>query len=236
MGTDERERSLQKNKGHRQRVKERFLKTNFDNWQDYEILEFALFFALPQKDTKEIAKTLITKFGSLKELMNADYDELNKAFEPIKGVSGHTAFFFYFLKQFSIKYSEFKIKEKEKLSSPQEVVDFLKNLIGNLNEEKMYAIYLNASNKVLGVEKISEGTVGRAAVYPSQIAKGSLLKNARSVIVSHNHPGGVCKPSQNDIIATEAIQKALKTIEVILLDHIIVTNNDYYSFKDNGLI
>lgn len=233
MEIDEKKRYLF---GHRQRVKEKFLKTKFDNWQDYEILEFALFFALPQKDTKEIAKTLIAKFGSLKELMYANYDELNEVFESIKGVSTHTAFFFYFLKQFSIKYSEFKVKEKEKLSSPQEVVEFLKNIIGNSSEEKMYAIYLNASNKVLDIEKLSDGTVCRAAVYPNQIAKMALLKNARSVIVSHNHPGDVCKPSQNDIIATEAIQKALKTIEVVLLDHIIVTTNDYYSFKDNGLI
>ena len=73
-------------KGHRQRVKNKFLKTKFDNWQDYEILEFALFFVIPQKDTKEIAKILIKKFGSLKELLNADYDELNKIFKDIKGL------------------------------------------------------------------------------------------------------------------------------------------------------
>ena len=73
-------------------------------------------------------------------------------------------------------------------------------------------------------------------MYPSKIVKNAVLKDARSVIVAHNHPGGVCKPSQNDIIATEAIQKALKTVDVILLDHIIVTNSDFYSFKDNGLI
>lgn len=222
--------------GHRRRIKEKFLKTKFDNWQDYEILEFALFFTLPRKDTKEIAKILIKKFGSLKELMNADYDQLTKAFDNIKGVGEHTVFFLYFLKNFSIKYSEFKIKEKEKLSSPQEVVEFFKNLIGSNNEESMYAIFLNASNKVLGIEKISEGTLGRSVVYPDKIAKMALMKNARSVIISHNHPGDVCKPSQNDIIATEAVHKALKTVEVILLDHIIVTTSHYYSFKDNGLI
>ena len=100
----------------------------------------------------------------------------------------------------------------------------------------MYAVFLNASNKVLDCKLISEGTAARSAVYPSQIAKEAVLINARSAIVAHNHPGGVCKPSQNDIIATEAVQKALKTVEVVLLDHIIVTNADFYSFKDNGLI
>lgn len=232
METNERKRFVSKNKGHRQRVKEKFLKTKFENWKDYEILEFALFFVIPQKDTKDIAKELIDKFGSLKELLHADYKELKK----IKGIGEHTINFFYFLKYFAIKYSEINFKQKEKLSSPNEVVTYLKNLIGTSSEEKMYAIYLNASNQVIDCKKISDGTVSRSAVYPTLIATDSLLKKARSVIISHNHPGGVCKPSQNDIIATEAVQKALKTIEVVLLDHIIVTTNDYYSFKDNGLI
>lgn len=222
--------------GHRQRVKEKFLKTGFDNWQDYEILEFALFFVVPRKDTKQIAKDLIKKFGSLKDLINTDYYDLLEVFENINGVSGNTAFFFQFLKFFSIKYSEIKMKEKENISSPQEVVNFLKNRIGSSSEEKMYAVFFNASNKVLNFKEVSEGTVARSAVYPGKIAKEALLTNSRSVIIAHNHPGGVCKPSQNDIIATEAVQKALKTVEVVLLDHIIVTSSDFYSFKDNGLI
>lgn len=223
--------------GHRKRVKERFLNTGFDGWQDYEILELVLFYVLPRKDTKQIAKDLIKEFGSLKELLTADHDKLLKILKNIDGAGPNTAFFFRFLKEISIKYSEFKIKDKYKVSSPQEVVEFLKNKIGNCEEEQMYAIFLNASNKVLKYESISEGTAGRSAVYPSKIVKGAIsTERTRSVIVAHNHPGGFCKPSQNDIIATEAIQKALKTVDFVLLDHIIVTDSDYYSFKDNGLI
>lgn len=222
--------------GHRQRVKEKFLKTGFTGWQDYEILEFALFFVVPRKDTKQIAKVLVEKFGSLKELLNADYNELKEKFKSIDGVSKHTAFFFHFLKNISLKYSLLELKDKKKISSSNDVVEFLQNLVGSSNEEKMIAVFLNASNKVLDYKIMSKGTVARSAVYPSQIAKEAILINARSVIVAHNHPGGVCKPSQNDIISTEAIQKALKTVEVVLLDHIIVAGSNYYSFKDNGLI
>jgi len=239
METNERKRFMPKDNDveeHRQRIKERFLKTGFDNWQDYEILEFVLFYVISRKDTKQIAKDLIKEFGSLKELMNAEHSKLIESFALIKGVGPHTAFFFHFLKEFSLKFSEFKMQEKKKISSPQEVVNFLKNCIGSCSEEKMYAVFFNASNKVLGYKEISEGTVSRSAVYPGKIAKEALLKNARAVIVAHNHPGGVCKPSQNDIIATEAVQKALKAVEIILLDHIIVTASDFYSFKDNGLI
>ena len=117
-------------KGHRKRVKEKFLKTGFDNWQDYEILEFALFFVIPRKDTKQTAKELLKRFGSFKELVNADYDDLVKACKEIDGISVNTAFFFYFLKAFSTKYSELKVKPKEKVSSPQDVVEYLKNEIG----------------------------------------------------------------------------------------------------------
>lgn len=224
-------------KGHRKRVKEKFLKTGFDNWQDYEILEFALFFVIPRKDTKQTAKELLKKFGSFKELVNADYNDLVKACKETEGISINTAFFFYFLKAFSTKYSELKVKPKEKVSSPQDVVEFLKNEIGLCSEENLYAVFLDASNKVLKFKRITKGTTSRSAVYPEEIAKESLnAGKTRSVIIAHNHPGGVCKPSQNDIIATEAIQKALKTVEVVLLDHIIVTNADFYSFKDNGLI
>lgn len=222
--------------GHRKRVKENFLKTKFNSWHDYEILELALFFVIPRKDTKSIAKELIKKFGSLKEVLTADYEEMNEFFKHIDGVGKNTAFFFYFLKNISIKYSEFKIKEKKQLSSPSDVVEFLKNYIGTLSEEKMVAIFLNASNKVICYDDISDGTVARSAVYPSKIVKKAVPIDARSVIVAHNHPGGICKPSQNDIIATEAVQKALKAVEIVLLDHIIVTSSDFYSFKDNGLI
>ena len=224
-------------KDHRKRVKEKFLKTGFDNWQDYEILEFALFFVISRKDTKKTAKRLIEEFGSLKELLNTDYNKLIEKFKKIEGVSKQAAYFFNFLKEISTKYSELKVKPKEKVSSPQDVVEYLKNKIGFCPEENLYAIFLNASNKVLKFEKISKGTTARSAVYPEEIAKEALnAGRTRSIIVAHNHPGGVCKPSQNDIIATEAIQKALKTVDVMLLDHIIVTNADYYSFKDNGLI
>ncbi len=222
----------QYNAGHRKRLKQKFLSSGFDGWCDYEILEFALTFVLPRKDTKTIAKDLLAKFGTMHGLLQSDFREFTK----IKGIAGHSAFFLSFLKSFSVKYSEFELKEKEKLSSPKDALIFLKSLIGSSQDEIFYAIFLNASNKVLDCRQISKGIVNKSAVYPRKIAELSLKNNACGVIISHNHPGGSCNPSENDIIATDAVLKALKTIDVILLDHIIVTSKNYYSFKDNGLI
>lgn len=224
------------NAGHRERVKEKFLKTNFDGWHDYEILEFALFFVLPYKDTKPIAKKLIEKFGSLKEILNSNYDKLTEVLKDIKGVGEHTLTFLYFLKHFSIKYSELKIKEKEFFSCPEDVAKFLRNLIGTCEKEKMCAVFMNSSGDILGHKIISEGTVGRSAVYPGEIARQALILNSRSVIISHNHPGGNSKPSEKDIIATKLVNNALDLIDVVLLDHIIVTADNSYSFKENGLM
>ena len=218
--------------GHRKRLKEKFLKTDFSNWQDYEILEFALMFVIPRKDTKLIAKNLIKKFGSLKQVLHTDIEKL---FE-VKGIKEHSVTFIKFLKEFCYKYSQLQMESKEKISSPQDVLNFFQTNIGSSKNEIIYALFLNASNKILAHCPISNGVVNRSAMYPRKITELALKNNAVSVIIAHNHPGGSCKPSQNDIIATDAVIKALKTIDVTLLDHLIVTGNGYYSFKDNNLI
>ncbi|MBQ3833967.1 MAG: DNA repair protein RadC [Elusimicrobia bacterium] len=224
------------NLGHRNRVKEKFLKTNFEGWQDYEILEFALFFVIPYKDTKPAAKKLIQKFGILKEILNADYSELETSLKEIKGAGKHTLLFLYFLKHFAIKYSELKIKEKDYFSCQEDVCKFLKNLIGSSSKEKMCAVFLNSAGDILGHKIMSEGTVGKSAIYPNEIAKEALLLNSRSVIISHNHPGGNCKPSKNDEVSTELVKGALSLVDIVLLDHIIVSDLEYYSFKEKGLL
>jgi DNA repair protein RadC len=219
-------------RGHRQRIKERFLRSGLKDWKDYEILELALTFAVARKDTKQIAKQVIEKFGNLKNVLNSDIERLKE----IKGIKDHAAFFISFLKSFAVKYSELELAEKEKISSPSDTVVFLKALIGSSKDEIFYAIFMNASNKILFYDEINRGVVNKSAVYPRKIVELALKHNATSVIVAHNHPGGGCNPSQNDIIATEAVLKALKTVDISLLDHIIVTDKKYYSFKDNGLI
>ena len=115
-------------------------------------------------------------------------------------------------------------------------MNFFQTNIGSSKDEIIYALFLNASNKILAHCPVSNGVVNRSAMYPRKITELALKNNAVSVIIAHNHPGDSCKPSQNDIIATDAVIKALKTIDVTLLDHLVVTSNGYYSFKDNNLI
>jgi len=218
--------------GHRQRLKEKFIKTDFSNWQDYEILEFALTFVIPRKDTKLIAKNLIKKFGSLKQVLQTDTEKLYE----VEGIKAHSAIFIKFLKEFCSKYAQLQMESKEKISTPLDVLNFFQTNIGSSKDEIIYSLFLNASNKILAHYPISSGVVNRSAMYPRKIVELALKCNATAVIIAHNHPGGSCKPSQNDIIATDAVIKALKTVDVVLLDHLIVTGSGYYSFKDNNLI
>lgn len=189
-----------------------------------QIAEFGKIFNLKfyKKDFEEIKKynlyTLLTDATITDNLQNEKIKNLIKNIRNVAEIFSYT-----------------KLTATEKVSTPDAVVDFLRTKLKNASES-MIAIYLTAQNKIIDYEIISTGTVGRSAVYPSKVVKSALLKNARCVIVAHNHPSGTDKPSQNDIIATDTIQKALKTVEIVLLDHIIITDNNFYSFKDNNLI
>ena len=182
------------------------------------------------KGRKGIVELLLKKFGSLKQVVDAQKDDLY----PI--ISEKEVSLISFVKEFTAIYNHLKIKEAENLNCPQVVVDYLKSEMNGLKVEKMYVLLLNAGNQLIKIVELDEGTECRSAVYPRKIVRLCIQNYAVSVILAHNHPGGSLKPSHNDILATEAIGKALKLVESYLLDHIIVVDNDYYSFKDNGLI
>ncbi len=137
--------------------------------------------------------------------------------------------------KFSILYSRVKLEYTEKLSSPKEVVEYLRNRIGHNKYEEFMVIFLNADNRVIAIESISKGVVNKAVIYIRKVAELALKHNCVSVILSHNHQVSN-KPSEQDIIATTALIKGLRTIEINTLDHLIITPNEFYSFKDNGLI
>ncbi len=218
--------------GHRKRLKEKFKASGFDSFNDYEILEFALTYALPRKDTKILAKELIKKFGSLKQVFDAEEEKL----KSFIGISEHSAVFISFLRKFAVLYSYLDIKESKRLSSPEEVVNYLISALSGEKVEKFYAVLLDAGNKIIDCVEVESGTVNKSAVMPRKIAETALKYKASAAIVAHNHPGGTLKPSQDDINATKVVKAALSAVDVALLDHIIVSNSGYFSFKEYNLL
>jgi len=215
--------------GHRKRIKEKYEKSGIDGWLDYEVLELVLSYAISRKDTKPIAKELLARFKTINGVLDADIKEL----QGIKGISKHTAIFLKLLKDMAILYTEKGLHNKDLLSSPQAVYDYLKVSLKGAVDEEFKMLFLDNRNRLIGVETFRVGTVNRSVVYPRKIVERALYNHAVGVIIAHNHPSGVLQPSQDDRGITKIIKEALKTVDITLLDHIIIGNNDYYSFRNN---
>ena len=225
--------------GHRERIKEKFLKNGIDGFAEYEILELLLTYCIPRKDTKPIAKELLNKFKSLDNVFKADLDKLS----AIDGLGKNSIAFLKLIGDLpSIIYKDElknkKLIEKEtlKISNKDILLKYLRNKIGYEEIEKFYVLYLSSSNEVIEFEENSVGTLDRSSVYPREIYKKIINLNAKSVILAHNHPSDNITPSKCDIELTNEIAKGLKNFGALLIEHIIITKNSYFSFLEEGLI
>ncbi|WP_314294681.1 DNA repair protein RadC [Fusobacterium periodonticum] len=235
----EEEKTKNNAKGHRERVRKKFLENGFNGLEDYEILELLLFYVIPRKDTKAIAKELITKFKTLANVLKAD----NKELKTINGLGDVAITFLKMMGALPEKIYEDKLKNEKiikddtnKITNKEILLNFLRNKIGYENVEKFYVIYLSSSNEVLAFEESSSGTLDRSSIYPREIYKRVIMENAKSIIIAHNHPSGNISPSKCDIDITNEIAKGLKNFGALLIEHIIITRDSYFSFLEEGLI
>ncbi len=219
-------------KGHRQRIKDKYKKSGIDGWLDYEVLELVLSYAIARKDIKPIAKELISRFKTINGVLDADREELKN----VPGILEHAALFFSLLKDITILYLENGLHNKDLLSSPEVVYDYLKASLKGSADEEFKTLFLNGRNQLIAIETLQTGTVNKSVVYPRKIVERALYHHAIGVIIAHNHPSGTLKPSKDDCAVTKSIKDALKTVEISLLDHIIIGGNDYFSFNKKGLI
>jgi len=218
--------------GHRQRIKDKYKKSGLSGWLDYEVLELVLSYTIARKDTKPIAKELITRFKTINGVLDVDRKEL----KSVPGISEHAALFFSLLKDVAILYLETGLHNKDLLSSSEAVFDYLKASLKGSTDEEFKTLFLNNRNQLIAIETLQTGTVNKSVVYPRKLVERSLYHHAVGVIIAHNHPAGTLKPSQDDCAITKVIKDALKTVEISLLDHIIIGGNDFFSFKSKGLI
>ena len=225
--------------GHRERVRRKFLENGFNGFEDYEVLELLLFYVIPRRDTKAIAKELIAKFKTLANVLKAD----NKELKTINGLGDVAITFLKMMGALPEKIYEDKLKNEKiikddtnKITNKEILLNFLRNKIGYENVEKFYVIYLSSSNEVLAFEESSSGTLDRSSIYPREIYKRVIMENAKSIIIAHNHPSGNTCPSKCDIDITNEIAKGLKNFGALLLEHIIITRDSYFSFLEEGLI
>jgi len=219
-------------KGHRQRVKARYLSEGLDAFEDHQVLEMLLFYCIPMRDTNELAHKMIREFGSLATLFEADPKDICRRC----GVSENTAVLLSLIPPLSRRYFKGKWGEKPVLNSSSKAGQYAVSLFVGRTYEAFYLICLDAQNRVNHAALVHEGTINEAPVYPRMIVEAALRHQASSVILAHNHPGGSLKPSQADIEVTKRVSTALASISISVVDHIIVAGDKYASFAEMGLM
>lgn len=220
--------------GHRQRLRERFLRGGLSGFADYEAVELLLTLAIPRSDVKQPAKALIARFGSLRGVLDAPLDELRS----VPGIGTVAPIALQIIRAAATLYLQQGGEGLDSLAEPARLADFWRMRIGGLPYEVFQVAYLDSGCRLLrnGVETIEEGTVDRATVYPRRVVEAALKRSAAGIVLAHNHPNGNVTPSEHDKVITRAIVLAADTVHIRVVDHLIVSAQETFSFRKAGLL
>lgn len=219
--------------GHRERLRAKVKELGLERLQLHEQLEYILFFVIPRGDTNETAHRLLDRFVTLEGVLNAEPEELCK----VEGVGPKAAQFLTALPSIFGIFARNEGKNKApKLESLGDVIEYAKTYFYGRSTEAAYIFCLNSSYKLLEVIKFSDGVKGETFMFPTQVAKKALLSDASMVLVVHNHPDGNLKPSGSDVRLSRRIMAALSSLEITLLDSIVVSGNEHFSMREKGYI
>lgn len=220
-------------KGHRDRLRKRMLEKGLDHFEKHEVLELLLFYALPRRDTNELAHRLINTFGSFAGVLDAPYEELLK----VKGMGPTSAAL---LKMIPDLLRTYLCDQQERgciLNTTTKLGRFLVSRYVGCRTERMYVLSLDNTGQLLSCRMLSEGSPEQVNLIPRQLAEEAIRTGASSLVLSHNHPNGFAIPSTQDVTVTRQMYLALKSIGVTLADHIIVAKGeDFYSMADAGVV
>lgn len=217
--------------GHRDRLRDKLVNDS-RTLADYELLELLLAQVFTRMDTKPVAKAIMEKFGSLKDAIMARPDQITE----IKGLGPKAAAQWTLMQELFARLAESQIRNREILDDPTLVAKAAMARIGSQKTEEFWAAFLNSKNGVIAWERMSKGTINATPVFPREILGRALKLDAASIILAHNHPGGDPRPSREDILLTDRIKETAAGLDIRILDHLVVTDMDYYSFNENGYL
>src|SRR5713101_1234457 len=218
--------------GHRKRLRARFLEAGAQALSDYELLELILFRAIPQRDLKPLAKTLLAKFGSFAEVISARKERL----EEVKGLSDAAVAELKIVQAAATRLVRGQVKERPVLSSWSNVLDYCRSAMAFDDKEQFRILFLDKRNHLIADEQHQTGTVDHTPVYPREVVKRALELAATAVILVHNHPSGDPTPSRADIEMTQAIVEVTRPLGIAVHDHLIVGKDGHASLKALKLI
>jgi len=218
--------------GHRERLKKRFEEHGLESFNDINSLELLLFFAIPRKDTNETAHALLDRFGSLSGVFGASVQELM----TVQGVGLSAALLISLVPQLMKRSMQLDANELKVINSSTKAGTFLLPRFAFETKEKVLLLSLDAKKRLIACDDINSGVVNAVDVSIRKIVETAIRRNASSAILAHNHPDGFALPSREDEVMTGQIIKALKMVDIPLVDHIIVAGDDFVSFADSGFM
>ncbi len=217
--------------GHRDRLRERFLKGGVAALAEYELIELLLFMAIPRRDVKPLAKSLLTHFGSFTAIFHATPEQLQKA-----GLTDASITALKIVQAAAFQFMKGDIMQKEVLGSWSKLMDYVQATMAHEKKENFRILFLNKKNELIADEIQQTGTVDHTPAYPREIVKRALELSATAIILIHNHPSGDPTPSKPDIDMTAQIVAAAKPLGIVIHDHLIVSKNGTTSMRNKGLI
>ncbi len=218
--------------GHRSRVKEEFLRRGLDSFPEHRVLELLLFYAIPQGDTNVLAHRLMERFGSLAGVLDASVEDLC----TVPGVGDHTALLLRMIPELCGRYIASRSNLGEIVDCSARVREVLEPYFFGARNEMVYVLCLDGKRKVLGVRKITEGSINAAEVTTRRITEEAMSLRASAVILAHNHVSGIAIPSQEDCSTTRYLKQVLEPIGIELLDHVVFCDDDMVSMKDSMVL
>lgn len=218
--------------GHRERMKQRFRKTGLNGFDDVNVLELMLFYVIPRQDTNPIAHSLLNRFGTLYDVIDAPYEELTK----VKGVGENVATFLKLIPAVCKRYIRSKQCRKMSYTSLQDMAEFVIPLFSFEMEETLFLICLDGGNHITYCEPIAHGSPDSVIIEPRQVVQIAMDRRAARVVLAHNHPSGIAAPSPSDVSMTLTLKEALHLFNIELLDHFIVAEEACVSMRKHGCI
>ncbi|OEU48988.1 MAG: hypothetical protein BA872_08655 [Desulfobacterales bacterium C00003060] len=221
-----------KGEGHRRRLRDKFLNSGLDGFHDYEVIELLLTLATPRKDCKDEAKAALKRFKTLQGVIEASTDQL----QEIKGIGPINAFGIKIVKAVADRYLQKKLIGKDPIRSSKELFEYLYHSLRDKKREIFKVVFLDAQNKVIAIQDLFQGTLTASSVYPREVVQAALRHHAAGLFLVHNHPSGEPRPSSEDRLITREIIHACRVMGVTVHEHLIIGDNTYFSFADDGYI
>lgn len=219
--------------GHRKRMKSAMLSHGIDSLNDHQILELLLFYGISNGDTNPIAHRLVERFGSMKEAIEADYEELMK----VKGVGENTASLIKFVQQFSRRYLQDAYSGGSNACFPDtdSLRRYYEAVFLGVHDEQVRAMLVDDGLCMIKEQVILEGTVNKVELSTRKIADFVVKNDCNRLVIAHNHPNGVALPSKEDILVTKELNSVLGMLDISLLDHIIVGRTGSFSMRSANM-